>query len=157
MGEIKNREAVKAFKNECRNYFYYLADIRDLMLEIKRTDHKMTGVHSLDFQKIRIRRDPKKTYLVSFIEANTILEKQLQAKEEKVMNIINTISRIELPAYRAIVWMVFVQRKTYTEVAKMYGVSKVYLAEEITRLLSDIVPPLEEGETAGEMVEDPEE
>ena len=156
MGEIKNREAVKAFKKECRNYFYYLADIRDLMLEIKRTDHKMTGVHSLDFQKVRIRRDPKKTYLVSFIEANTILEKELQEKEEKVMNIINTISRIELPAYRAIVWMVFVQRKTYTEVAKMYGVSKVYLAEEITRLLSDIVPPLEEGETAGEMVEDPE-
>ena len=80
-----------------------------------------------------------------------------QQQEEKVMNIINTISRIELPAYRAIVWMVFVQRKTYTEVAKMYGMSKTYLAEEITRLLAEIVPPLEEGEPVTEMVEDPEE
>ncbi|MBR2675853.1 MAG: hypothetical protein IKE28_02930 [Solobacterium sp.] len=157
MSEIKNREAVKAFKKECRNYFYYLADIREIMRKIQRTRNKMTGVHSVDLQRIRIRRDPKKTYLVKFIEKKTELEKELQKKEEKVMNIINTIDRIELPAYRVIVWMVFVQRRTYTEVAKMYGVSKVYLAEEVNRVLADIVPPLKEGETAGEMVEDPEE
>ena len=65
----KNREAIMAFKRECRSYFYYLADIRDLMLEIKRIDVKMAGVHAVDLTKVRVRRDPwKKPYRFLYVK-----------------------------------------------------------------------------------------
>ena len=135
---MRNREAIMAFKRECRNYFYYLADIKNLMLEIKRMDVKMAGVHAVDLTKVRIRRDPWKNRLIKYVEQSNSLQRQLQEKQEKVENIINTISRVSLPSFRVIIWMIYVQRKRIQEVADLYDYSKDYMANLIIDLMDEV-------------------
>ncbi len=164
---MRNREAIMAFKRECRSYFYYLADIRDLMLEIKRIDVKMAGVHAVDLTKVRVRRDPWKNRMIKYVEQRTALQKRLQEKQDQVENIINTISRVSLPSYRVIIWMIYVQRKRIQEVADLYGYTKDYMANQIIDLMDEVfdariaegsyIPPEPMPDSGEDAVEDTED
>ena len=130
------------FKRECRKYFYYIADIKTRMEEIRQVDYKMAGVHSIDFERVRTRTHGNQdARLVAYIELSTELNRQLQEVEEKVLWIINTIGRIPDPSFRPIVWMLYVQGKRIAEVADLYDMSKDYLSQlvsvEIRKLFPD--------------------
>ena len=76
------------FKRECRKYFYYIADIKTRMEEIRRVDYKMTGVHSIDFERVRTKAHGNKDErLVTYIELSTELNRQLQEVEGKKNNL----------------------------------------------------------------------
>ena len=139
------------FKRECRKYFYYIADIKTRMEEIRRVDYKMAGVHSIDFERVRTRAHGNKdARLVAYIELSTELNRQLQEVEEKVLWIINTIGRIPDPSFRPIVWMLYVQGKRIAEVADLYDMSKDYLSQlvsaEIRKLFPDGAEEISEAE-----------
>ena len=139
------------FKRECRKYFYYIADIKTRMEEIRRVDYKMAGVHSIDFERVRTRAHGNKdARLVAYIELSTELNRQLQEVEEKVLWIINTIGRIPDPSFRPIVWMLYVQGKRIAEVADLYDMSKDYLSQlvsaEIRKLFPDNAEEVSEAE-----------
>jgi hypothetical protein len=139
------------FKRECRKYFYYIADIKARMEEIRRVDYKMAGVHSIDFERVRTRAHGNKdARLVAYIELSTELNRQLQEVEEKVLWIINSIGRIPDPSFRPIVWMLYVQGKRIAEVADLYDMSKDYLSQlvsaEIRKLFPDGAEEVSEAE-----------
>ena len=139
------------FKRECRKYFYYIADIKTRMEEIRRVDYKMAGVHSIDFERVRTRaHGSKDARLVAYIELSTELNRQLQEVEEKVLWIINSIGRIPDPSFRPIVWMLYVQGKRIAEVADLYDMSKDYLSQlvsaEIRKLFPDGAEEISEAE-----------
>ena len=93
----------KEFKRECRRYFYYIADVKRRMDEIRMVDHRMTGVHSIDFERVRSKSHKRAdARIISFIELNTELSRQLEEAEAKLMYIINTIGRIPDPSFRPI-------------------------------------------------------
>lgn len=129
------------FKRECRKYFYYIADIKTRMEEIRRIDYKMTGVHSIDFERVRTKaRGNKDARLVTYIELSTELNRQLQEVEEKVLWIINSIGRIPDPSFRPIVWMLYVQGKRIAEVADLYDMSKDYLSQLVSAEIRKLFP-----------------
>ena len=136
------------FKRECRKYFYYIADIKTRMEEIRRVDYKMAGVHSIDFERVRTRAHGNKdARLVAYIELSTELNRQLQEVEEKVLWIINSIGRIPDPSFRPIVWMLYVQGKRIAEVADLYDMSKDYLSQLVSAEIRKLFPgDDEEGE-----------
>ena len=139
------------FKRECRKYFYYIADIKTRMEEIRRVDYRMAGVHSIDFERVRTRAHGNKdARLVAYIELSTELNRQLQEVEEKVLWIINSIGRIPDPSFRPIVWMLYVQGKRIAEVADLYDMSKDYLSQlvsaEIRKLFPDGAEEVSEAE-----------
>lgn len=129
------------FKRECRKYFYYIADIKTRMEEIRRVDYKMAGVHSIDFERVRTRAHGNKdARLVAYIELSTELNRQLQEVEEKVLWIINSIGRIPDPSFRPIVWMLYVQGKRIAEVADLYDMSKDYLSQLVSAEIRKLFP-----------------
>jgi hypothetical protein len=129
------------FKRECRKYFYYIADIKTRMEEIRQVDYKMTGVHSIDFERVRTRTHGNQdARLVAYIELSTELNRQLQEVEEKVLRIINTIGRIPDPSFRPIVWMLYVQGKRIAEVADLYDMSKDYLSQLVSAEIRKLFP-----------------
>ena len=150
----KNRGAVLAFKKECRNYFYYLADIRTLQQEMTRLHQSMVGTHSIDLTRVKITSDRFKTPVVRYIEAKQSLENQMEEAKGKVANIINTIGSVEPSSFRAAIWMLYIQRRTVKEVADLYGLSRDYLADKIIEIMDDVVPPLPEGKKAEPMLDD---
>ncbi|MBQ9328038.1 MAG: hypothetical protein IJ225_05835 [Solobacterium sp.] len=130
------------FKRECRKYFYYLADIKNLMLDIRRVDHTMQGVHSLDFEKVKssTKKNFRQSGIVKYIDINDELKRQLKEKEDKLLYIIDTIDRIEQPAFRPIIWMLYVQGFRIAEVADLYGMSKDYLSQLINEQIHNLFP-----------------
>ena len=129
------------FKRECRKYFYYIADIKTRMEEIRQVDYKMAGVHSIDFERVRTRTHGNQdARLVAYIELSTELNRQLQEVEEKVLWIINTIGRIPDPSFRPIVWMLYVQGKRIAEVADLYDMSKDYLSQLVSAEIRKLFP-----------------
>jgi DNA-directed RNA polymerase specialized sigma subunit len=129
------------FKRECRKYFYYIADIKTRMEEIRQVDYKMAGVHSIDFERVRTRTHGNQdARLVAYIELSTELNRQLQEVEEKVLRIINTIGRIPDPSFRPIVWMLYVQGMRVSEVAAIYDISKDYLSQLINDEIHKLFP-----------------
>lgn len=137
-----DRKAIVQFKRECRNYYYYLADIKQTMYDIKRLNHKMSGVHSLDFERVRSDTPigSRKSKIVTYIEANEALERELQRREGKVQYILDTINRIEVRYLRAVVWMLYVQRKRVQDVADEYAMSRDYLTQQISEELALLFP-----------------
>ncbi|MBQ1439384.1 MAG: hypothetical protein IIZ10_06825, partial [Solobacterium sp.] len=122
-------------------YFYYIADIKTRMEEIRRVDYKMAGVHSIDFERVRTRAHGNKdARLVAYIELSTELNRQLQEVEEKVLWIINSIGRIPDPSFRPIVWMLYVQGKRIAEVADLYDMSKDYLSQLVSAEIRKLFP-----------------
>ena len=133
------------FKRECRKYFYYIADIKTRMDEIRQVDYKMAGVHSIDFERVRTRTHGNQdARLVAYIELSTELNRQLQEVEEKVLWIINTIGRIPDPSFRTIVWMLYVQGMRLKDVAVVYDMSKDYLAQLVNEQMTILFPAEEE-------------
>ncbi len=129
------------FKRECRKYFYYLADVKNQMMYIRQVDQQMTGVHSIDFTRVRTARSSgNDAKLINFIELNTELNRQLQEKEEKLVYIINTINRIENPGFRPIIWMLYVQGMRISEVAALYDMSKDYLSQLVNDEIHKLFP-----------------
>ncbi len=131
----------KEFKQECRRYFYYAADVKRRMEEIQMVDHRMTGVHSIDFERVRSKSHKRAdARIISFIELNTELSRQLEEAEAKLMYIINTIGRIPDPSFRPIIWMVYVQGMRIADVADMYGMSRDYLSQLISAQMRRLFP-----------------
>jgi len=135
-----NREKISEFKRECRNYFYYLADVQNLMLEIKRIDNKMQGVHSLDFERVGSSPTRHKRQLLKYIHINDELKKQLKEREDHLFHIIDTIDHIEQPSFRPIVWMLYVQKMRLADVAAVYDMSKDYLAQLVNEQMAVLFP-----------------
>ena len=148
-----NRKALSDFKKECRNYFYYLADIQKLMLDMKRIDHKMQGIHSLNFERVGSSPSRHERSVVKYIHINDELRKQLKERESHLINIIDVIDRIEQPSYRPIVWMLYVQGMRLKDVAEIYDMSKDYLAQLVNEQMA-VLFPLEKEEI--EVTDQPE-
>ncbi len=139
-----NKKALSEFKKECRYFFYYLADIQKLMLDMKRIDHKMQGVYSLDFERVGSSPQRHERSLSKYIHINDELRKQLREREAHLLGIIDTIDRIEQPSYRPIVWMLYVQGMRLKDVAEIYGMSKDYLAQLVNEQMALLFPAEEE-------------
>lgn len=135
----------KEFKRECRRYFYYVADVKRRMEEIRMVDHRMTGVHSIDFERVRTKSQKRAdARIISFIELNTELNRQLDEAEAKLMYIINTIGRIPDPSFRPIIWMLYVQGMRIADVADLYDMSKDYLSQLVSAEVRKLFPEDEE-------------
>lgn len=145
-----DRKAIVQFKRECRNYFYYVADVKNTLLDIKALDHKMQGVHSLDFERVKSsagRKSWKKSKIVTYIEANNELKRRLKEKEKKIQYVLDTINRMDQPSYRGIIWKLYVQRKRINDVAEAYGMSRDYLSQQISEEMARLFPaPVENPE-----------
>ena len=131
----------KEFNRECRWYFYYIADVKRRMDEIRMVDHRMTGVHSIDFERVRSKSHKRAdARIISFIELNTELSRQLEEAEAKLMYIINTIGRIPDPSFRPIIWMIYVQGMRIADVADLYGMSGDYLSQLVSAQVRRLFP-----------------
>ena len=135
-----NKKALAEFKKECRNYFHYLADIQNLMLDIKRMDNKLQGIHSLDFERVGSSPSRHKRQFLKYMHINDELKKQLKERQERLFYIIDTIDRLDQPSYRPIVWMLYVQKMRLADVARIYGMSKDYLAQLVNEQMSGLFP-----------------
>ena len=134
------------FKRECRKYFFYLADVKQQMEKIRKLDHRMKGVHSIDLQRLRPQRDFRYSPIVSYIELHQALDEELKEIEDKLLYIIGTINRIGSPSFRAIIWMLYVQGKRLSEVAAIYGMSKDYLSQLVNQEIWALFPKADRSE-----------
>ncbi|MGM9941892.1 MAG: hypothetical protein ACI32N_07890 [Bulleidia sp.] len=134
-------QRLMVFKQECRNYFSYQAQIAKLDEKIRSIVIRMQNVHSPSMQKIGSSPSRRELDYIRLIEEKAACEKQKEFYERRLKWIDDIINSIPSRAYCAITWMTLVQGKTRMELIITYDTSPEYVYKTrdqfLRKLLTD--------------------
>lgn len=128
------KDSVRAFKNELRNYDYYLSRIKELNDQIEYCYHLLGGIKGLDPTKEPIHCPPNKDYEYKVrddVERYTQLLNDVKAKLKSIDKI---LSLIETPLKEAI-FDVYVNEKQMSSICKRLGLSSAGLDKRINKAI----------------------
>lgn len=129
------------FKQECRRYFSYQAQIAKLDEKIRSITLRMQNVHSPSMQKIGSSPSRRELDYIHLIEEKTACEEQKEFYVRRLNWIDNIINSIPSRAYCAITWMTLVQGKTRMELIITYDTAPEYVYKTrdqfLRKLLTD--------------------
>ena len=116
-----NKEEFRQFRSECGNYFFYLSRLGELMDKKRQLTYYAEGVSASDAGRIiSVTRQRTRPRVISLMEVRDETDRQIGEYEEKIAFILNTVNAIPNPSLRPAVWMVFVQNRSFSEVAEIY-------------------------------------
>jgi len=133
------KEQVKAFKNELRNYTYYCSRVVSLQNSIEYTYEKLGGVRGIDPSKEPTHAMPNKNLEYKLRDDIERYEAKLKRYKEKVEDINETLGRMEEAVREALI-MVYVKGEHFTKVAKIYYLSPTGLQKRMNRAIEDAIP-----------------
>ncbi len=127
-----NKEEFAQFRNECGSYFFYLSRLSELADKKKKLDYIAEGVRASDPARIiSVSRRRSVPPVIAVMSRRDETEKEISEYTGKISWILNCISSIPNPALRPAVWMVFVQKKSFSEVAELYEMSAATLKRHV--------------------------
>lgn len=127
-------EEIRAFKNELRNYNYYLYKIITLGKSIEFLYDRLGGVHGVDPSKEPIHAMPNKDLEWKIRDDITRLEAKKSTTENKLREIDDVLHRIEEPIRTAII-SVYISGKQISNVAGEMYLSSTGLAKRINKAI----------------------
>lgn len=127
-------EEVRAFKNELRNYNYYLYKIITLGKSIEFLYDRLGGVHGVDPSKEPIHAMPNKDLEWKIRDDITRLEAKKSTTENKLREIDDVLHKIEEPIRTAII-SVYISGKQISNVAGELYLSSSGLAKRINKAI----------------------
>ena len=127
---MKQPAEVLAFKNELKNYNYYLHRISTLEESIEFIYHRLGGVRGIDPSKEPIHAMPNKEMEYKLREDIECLEAKKKLLEEKTNYIDSILVEIEIPLREAIM-AVYCEGKTMERVSMKYHLSSSGLNKRI--------------------------
>ncbi len=134
-----NRHEYDVFRNECGNYFFYLARIGELNDILKQVMGKMEGVKSIEFDHPISGNTTLMTgsRVIRYMDRKDELLGQLEEYKSKISYILHTINSFPDPSYRAAAWMVYVQGLSMERVSEIYGMKRQTLQKHLMEQLID--------------------
>lgn len=126
--------SLHVFRDECRKYREYLGQRDELLKKLYLMQVQINGVHSIDTAKPRMEGKAEKSVLVKIEAKDQILQK-LDEVNRQICFIESTISEIDIPYYRTVVWEKFVMNKSYKTISDQYGVDMENLRKRVTKSL----------------------
>ncbi|MBR3062341.1 MAG: hypothetical protein IKG65_08040 [Exiguobacterium sp.] len=133
------KEQVKAFKNELRNYTFYCSRIVSLGNSIEFCYDRLGGVRGIDPSKEPVHAMPNKEMEYKLRDEIERYEATLKRYKEKVDSIDEILERIELPIREAVI-TVYVNGNQLVKVARDYYLSPTGLQKRINRAIEKAIP-----------------
>lgn len=127
---MRQTDDVRAFKNELRNYNFYLHRLSSLEDSIDFIYHRLGGVKGIDPSKEPIHAMPNKELEWKLREDIEILEAKKSLLETKTNYIDSILAEIEIPLREAIM-AVYCEGKTMERVGRKYHLSSSGLNKRI--------------------------
>ena len=151
---MNQSEKHKVFKAEARNYDFYQGNIKNLNEKLETLQHQIENVHSVPTDQERMDGTRTERPIIKMLERKAQMEEQRSYYQSRIEWIHKVIDNIASPAYKAVAWKTFIQRKSLREFAAKYDVSPdhVYrvrkyfiehaINEELAKEYENIVNPL---------------
>jgi DNA-directed RNA polymerase specialized sigma24 family protein len=131
---MKQPEKVRVFKNELRNYNYYLQEIATLDESIEEIYYKLGGVRGIDPSKEPLHSPPDKDLEYKLRDRIEILEAKKRLPEAKIREIDRILDRMETSLRRAVM-AVYCEGKTIRYVAYQNNMSSSGMDLRITNAI----------------------
>ena len=129
---------IRAFKNELRNYNYYLSRLTTLTESIEFFYYQLGGVKGKDPTKERTHVPPNKEYEWRLREQITILEQERDRVAKNIDYIQSILAQIKKPL-RTAVFEVYCEGKTIHSVSLKMNLSSSGLDAQITKALRRVL------------------
>lgn len=97
------KESVRAFKNELRNYQFYLSRVRKLYQSIDACFDKLGGVRGIDPSKEPLHTLPNKDLEYALRDEIEFYERQKKLLEAKILYIDQILAKMEEPTRTAVI------------------------------------------------------
>ncbi len=117
-------DRVKIFRDVCHSYPYYQAEIKRIDDRLTILQNKMEGVYSPVTDRIGSTPTPHEQDYITIIQQKEQLENLKQHYLDLIQWMMDVIDAIPSPAYRALVWSTYVQRRSLQSVSDQYLVRK---------------------------------
>lgn len=125
---IKKEEFLQVFKNECRHYFVYEAELKKERLDLEETENQIINLRSPITDRVGGHQTVShEDQLVTLIEIKTETEYRIDYYESLLLWIKEVFQNITSPAYKALSWQTLIQGKTKTDILIYYDVDPSYV------------------------------
>ncbi|MCR5229709.1 MAG: hypothetical protein K6D03_06255 [Solobacterium sp.] len=133
-------QRIVLFRAECRRYSDYLREWRIIQTELEIIQHKMENVYSPDPRKSAgsVKSGSSRSLVALIAAKDRTLEKS-RSVEKKIEWIMRCFYSIPYPAYRALIWRVYVQSNKISDLAEEFGIPTDTLYPLISNIVSGII------------------
>lgn len=135
---MKQKESVRAFKNELRNYNYYLSRVVSLTNSIEWCFERLGGIRGIDPSKEPLHIVPDKDYEYKIRDDIERFEAQKKLIEAKIKDIDEILNLIENPLKWAII-SIYIENKRTDSIASELYLSPHGLHSRINRTISKAI------------------
>lgn len=123
-----DKQFLQTFKDECRKYFTYEADLKKEKLELEEIEAQIINVRSPITNRVGGHQTtPPEDLLVTLIEVKTEVENRIVYYETIIQWLKDVFEGITSPAYKAIAWQTLIQAKNRTDILIYYDVDPDYV------------------------------
>ena len=122
---------ISDFKKECRDYFFYIARIQELLAELDQTEYFRQDVRALPYFRIGQSPSRKEKDPLRLLERKDRLYAEFREQKDHVEHVIQVLQSIPYFSYSGLIWMLYVQNRSYSEVANLYSLNKGNLGRQI--------------------------
>ena len=122
---------ISDFKKECRNYFFYISRIQELLAELDQTEYFRQDVRALPYFRIGQSPSRKEKDPLRLLERKDRLYAEVREQKDHVEHVIQVLQSIPYFSYSGLIWMLYVQNRSYSEVANLYSLNKGNLGRQI--------------------------
>ena len=122
---------ISDFKKECRDYFFYIARIQELLAELDQTEYFRQDVRALPYFRIGQSPSRKEKDPLRLLERKDQLYAEVREQKDHVEHVIQVLQSIPYFSYSGLIWMLYVQNRSYSEVANLYSLNKGNLGRQI--------------------------
>lgn len=131
---MKQKDCVRAFKNELRNYEIYRKEILKLDEQIEELYYHLGGVRGIDPSKEPLHTVPDKDLEYRLRDRISILEARKQVREEKIKQTDEVLGRIETTLRMALI-SVYAKGKTVDSIAIQMEISQTALIKRFNKAI----------------------
>ena len=117
-------DKIALFRDECRAYPYYLTEINKYDDKLAQLQNRMEGVYSPVTDRIGSTPTPHELDYIEIIQQKEELERYRQFYIDMTRWVLDVISDITSPAYKALVWATYVQKIPLQSIADKYMIGK---------------------------------
>lgn len=123
---------VGEFKKECRDYFFYIGRIQELLRELDQTEYLRQDVTAIPYMRIGQNPQRKEKNPLRLLTSKERLQAELDEQKDHANQVIQVLRNIPFFSYSGMIWMLYVQNRSYSEIAKLYSLNKDNLGRQIS-------------------------
>ena len=143
VNELTEKDKIEHFKRECLSMRYYQGKLQETNEKLEEISVRLSGVSSPAFKEVVLenaRNSNRETRILQLMMEEDELRKERDYWKEHIRFVEESLSRIEEPLDRQLIYDLFINRKKkHKEVARKYYLNRQNMYKKVDKIISSII------------------